>query len=140
MRMSFAALVMLSAILPATLAAAAVSVSTDKDSYVVGEVVQVTVHNSGPEDLEFVSIPLIAIANTGTQECIYGCAGLPVVTPFPAGDTVTESWDTGAGPDEIGTYVVTPHILGDDSSAQYILSAGVPETDSSWGAIKALYR
>ncbi len=127
-------------LLAATVAVAAVTVVTDKDSYIVGETVQITIHNSGPEDVEFNSAPFIVIYDLDTNECLYGCVGLPVMTPFPAGSTVTEAWDTGVGPDLPGNYRVSVNSLDASAATDYFLTGGVSVETSSWGAVKALYR
>ena len=127
-------------LLTATIAVAAVTVVTDEDSYNVGETVNITIHNSGPEDVEFNSAPYIVITNLDTNDCLYGCTGLPVITPFPAGSTVTDTWDTGVNPDVPGIYRVGVNILGASITTDYVLTEGVSVEASSWGAVKALYR
>ncbi len=127
-------------LLTATVAVAAVTVVTDKDSYIVGETVHITIHNSGPEDVEFNSAPFIVIYNLDTNECPYGCTGLPVMTPFPAGSTVTDTWDTGVIPDVPGNYRVSVNTLDASATTDYFLTDGVSVETSSWGTVKALYR
>ncbi len=123
-----------------TVASAEVTVTTDKDSYLSGETVQITVQNLGPSDVEFNSAPYVQIYNTDTLECMYGCVGLPVMTPFPAGTTVYENWDTGYLPDTPGHYAVVVNILGPTISTSYTLTSEVGLEPISWGTVKALYK
>lgn len=140
MRISIRTVFPLIALLLATWATVAVTVVTDEDDYNVGETVRITIHNIGPEDVEFNSAPFIMITNLDTNDCVYGCTGLPVMTPFPAGTTVTESWDTGLHPDVPGIYRVRVNILDTSITADYVLDEGVGVANRSWGAVKALYR
>ena len=127
-------------VLAASSALAEVVITTDKPAYLMGEIVQITVQNTGPLGTDFVSAPFVSIYNVDTNECLLGCVGLPVVTPFPAGATETYAWDTGWNPDPVGTYRVFANILGVTDFAQYTLTGEVDIQAVSWGAIKALYR
>ena len=126
-------------LLQASGAFAEVIISTDKPAYEVGEIVRITAQNLGPEDEELVSFPYFVIGNQDSGQCIYGCLGLPVVDPFPAGATIQRDWDTGERPDEPGTYVVQVATL-EGPSTTYVLNAAVPQQKDSWTALKARYR
>jgi hypothetical protein len=122
--------------LPAALLAD-VTLTTDKPVYQLGDLVVITAHNNGPEDLEFLSNPVFQIWNSDLEQCLFGCGGLPVVEPFPAGATVGMSWDTSGDP--VGNYGVGLALF-DGPSVTYILENVVADEPQSWGAIKALYR
>ena len=87
-------------------ALAEITLTTDKAMYCVGEVVHITAHNAGPDEEQFNSAPFFLIYNADTNECLFGCLGLPVMTPFPVGETVSMEWDTGNSPDVPGNYTV----------------------------------
>jgi hypothetical protein len=129
----------LALLLAATAAIAEITVTTDKPVYEVGEVVRISAHNSGPEDVELVSFPHFQIWHEASGACVYGCVGLPVVELFPAGETVTTERNTGAAPDEPGTYIVGIAVL-DGPSTTYTLLADVEEERDSWTTLKARYR
>lgn len=116
-----------------------ITLTTDKSTYEVGEIVYITATNNGPLMEEFVSFPFFQIWNLDIPECIYGCVGLPVITPFGVGETVTMDHDTGAMPDTPGNYGVGIAVLGGPTT-EYILTGGVASEASSWGNVKALYR
>ncbi len=117
---------------------AEITLTSDKPVYVTGEIVHLTAHNAGPADEEFVSSPVFVIFNTDTDECVWGCAGLPVLTPFVAGETVTMDWDTGFVPDEPGNYAVGLAVSGSPTTT-YTLIAGVGSIPTAWGTVKARY-
>jgi hypothetical protein len=120
-------------------ARAEVVLTTDKEAYVVGEIVHVEARNTGPDDKILVSTPWMIIWNEDTMECVTGCVGLPDITPFPAGTTITAQWDTGLFPDDPGPYAV--HIATDGGpTVHYLLSAAVPAEPDGWSALKARFR
>jgi hypothetical protein len=127
-------------ILGATCALAEVTITTDKTAYLTGEIVQITIQNLGPLGADFNSAPFVSIYNADTAECIYGCIGLAVMTPFPAGTTVVLSHDTGEHSDPNGTYSVFVNMLGPPVFTQYTVTGEVGVEARSWGAIKASYR
>lgn len=116
-----------------------ITLTTDKSTYEVGEVVHITAHNNGPLVEEFVSFPFFQIWNLDIPECIYGCVGLPVITPFEVGETVTLDHNTGAMPDIPGNYGVGIAVLGGPTT-EYVLTGGVAAEVSSWGSVKVLFR
>jgi hypothetical protein len=120
-------------------AIAEVSVTTDKPVYEVGEIVRITAHNAGPGDEQLVSEPFFVIWNLDVEACVYGCLGLPVVTPFPAGQTISLEWDTGLHSDPPGNYAVSVATL-DGPSTTYLLTGEVPNDQSSWTTLKARHR
>jgi len=140
----FAATVLATAAGPS--AAQDVTVATDLETYPVGAVVEVSVHNAGPGNAEFNSSPFIAIECLDTYECLFGCVGLPVMTTLPADSTHVQYWDTGQIPDTPGRYRVTAHILDLDPpfdpppSAEYTLVDPSPAQAKSWSGVKSLYR
>jgi hypothetical protein len=132
-------LVVLMILAVACAAFADITLTTDKSTYEVGEIVHITAHNNGPLVEEFVSFPFFQIYNEDNQECVYGCVGLPVITPFGVGETVTMDYDTGAMPDIPGNYRVGIAVLGGPTTG-YVLTGEVPAEASSWGSVKVLYR
>ena len=127
------------ALLSPSSAIAEVVIATDKTDYVVGEIIHITARNEGPEDEQLVSYPYFTIWNTDTDQCVYGCLGLPVVDPFLAGQTISVERDTGQQPDPSGTYVVSVATL-DGPSTTYVLTAGVRGDRSSWTTLKTRFR
>lgn len=138
------ALVLMTATLPA--AAQNVTVTTDQEIYPIGAIVEINVHNAGPDDAEFNSSPFIAIEHLDTYECIFGCIGLPVMTPLPAGTTHVQYWDTNQISDLPGRYRVTAHIsmiappFDPPPSTEYTLVDPSPAEMRAWGGVKSLYR
>lgn len=120
-------------------ALAEIILTTDKSEYSVGEIVHISAHNAGPEVEQFLSAPFFAIFNEDTSDCIFGCIGLPVVTPFAVGETVSMEWDTGAMPDVPGHHTVSVPVT-DGPTVGYILTDAVPVEPQSWGTLKAVYR
>jgi hypothetical protein len=120
-------------------ALADITLTTDKPVYFVGEIVHITAHNNGPDVEELVSDPYFVIFNEDTSECVFGCVGLPVVTPLEVGETVFLDWDTGAVPDVPGNYSVFVAANG-VASVSYFLNAAVSNETRSWGDLKALFR
>jgi hypothetical protein len=120
-------------------ALADITLNTDKPEYLVGEIVHITAHNNGPNVELFLSAPYFLIYNDDLNECVFGCAGLPVVTPFEVGETVTMEWDTGFFPDIPGNYSVSVAVTG-GTTVSYLLNAPVSSEGRSWGGVKALFR
>jgi hypothetical protein len=118
---------------------AEITLTTDKPIYTLGEIVHITTHNAGPTAEEFLSYPYFSIFNEDTNECIMGCAGLPVITPFAVGETVSTDWDTGFFPDVPGNYCVGVAVANGPTTS-YVLTDGVSAEPNSWGTLKALYR
>lgn len=139
MLLKVALLVALVAALLFTNAIAEVTITTDKSSYEVGEIVLIEAHNHGPEDEWIVSTPWFTIWNADEETCVYGCLGLPEVTEFPAGETVSMDWDTGSSPDAPGNYSVRINVL-DGPAANYGLTVGVSREQHGWTALKSRYR
>jgi hypothetical protein len=133
--------VLLAALLSGTAdsASAEIILTTDKPEYEVGEIVHITAHNAGPMAEDFVSDPHFIIWNQDTDKCVFGCVGLPVVTPFPVGETVSMDWDTGSSPDDPGNYIVRVAVI-DGPSVSYVLTVKVDADRNSWSILKVLYR
>ena len=123
----------------ASTALAEIILTTDKPVYAVGEIVHITAYNAGPNEEEFISYPNFVIFNEDTRECVTGCVGLPVLTPFPVGETVSMDWDTGFFPDVPGNYAVVVAATN-GPTISYILTDAVSVELNSWGSLKALYR
>lgn len=121
-------------------ALAEVTITTDKIAYLTGEIVQITIQNTGPFDTAFNSDPLIQLHNMDTSECLFGCVGLAVMTPFPAGSTEVINHDTGQYSDPVGNYRVYVNITGLPVFTDYAVTGEVGTEAMSWGTIKALYR
>lgn len=122
-----------------TTALADITLTLDQTDYVVGDIVHATAHNNGPNVEMFLSAPFFLIYNDDLPECVFGCVGLPVITPFEVGETVTMDWDTGFFPDIPGNYSVSLVVTG-GTSVSYILNAPVATEAHSWGVLKALFR
>ena len=120
-------------------ALAEIILTTDKPIYSVGEIVHLTANNAGPTAEEFVSYPYFVIFNQDTGECVMGCVGLPVVTPFPVGETVSMDWDTGFFPDVPGNYSVFVAAINGPTT-NYVLTDVINAEVNNWGTLKALYR
>jgi hypothetical protein len=123
----------------AVTAPAEIVLTTDKPEYTVGEIVHFTATNNGPEVEQLVSDPHFVAFNEDTNACVVGCVGLPVVTTFLVGQTITMDWDTGAVPDAPGHHSVRVAVF-DGPTASYLLTDAVNVEPSSWGSLKALYR
>ena len=134
-------IVLLAALLSGTAgnAIAEIILTTDKPEYEVGEIVHIKAHNAGPMAETFVSDPYFSIWNQDTDKCVFGCVGLPVITPFPAGETVSMDWDTGSSPDDPGNYIVRVAVI-DGPSVSYVLTVKVDADRNSWSSLKVLYR
>jgi hypothetical protein len=130
------ALILLTTTCPAF---ADITLTTDKATYEVGEIVHITAHNNGPLVEQFISYPFFQIFNEDTLECVFGCVGLPVITPFGVGETVTMDYDTGVAPDIPGNYGVGIAIINGPSTG-YVLTGEVAAEAVSWGNVKVLYR
>lgn len=65
--------------------------------------------------------------------------GLPVMTPFPVGETVSMEWDSGSIPDIPGNYSVGVAVPNGPTTS-YVLTDVVTVEVNSWGTMKALYR
>lgn len=116
-----------------------ITLTTDQSTYEVGEIVHITAHNNGPLVEQFISYPFFQIYNEDTLECVFGCVGLPVITPFGVGETVTMDYDTGAAPDIPGNYLVGIAIINGPTT-DYVLTGDVAAEAASWGNVKVLYR
>jgi hypothetical protein len=127
------------ALATATAALAGITLTTDQPAYVVGDIVHITAHNNGPDLEQFMSDPFFFIHNDDLDECVFGCVGLPVITPFEVGATVSMDWDAGFFPDAAGNYSVSL-ATASGPTVSYILNAPVSTETSSWGRLKALFR
>ena len=85
------------------------NVTTDKNSYLPGEVINITVKNSGTEPLEFPdSILGLTIENTVTHET--PLFGAEVITTLDSGATKTLDWDqmgSSGQRAEVGNYTAS---------------------------------
>jgi len=120
-------------------ALAEIILTTDKPTYSVGEIVHITAYNAGPAEEQFLSYPYFVIFNQDSGECIIGCVGLPVITPFPVGETVSADWDTGFFPDVPGNYIVGV-VVTNGPTISYVLTDAVAVEQNRWGSLKALFR
>ncbi len=132
--------------LAATTAVAQLTVTTDDGVYTTFDVVTITVHNAGPSQALFASSPPCVIYRLDTQECVYGCFGLPVLWEMGVGETIAVEYDPyeDAVPDPLGWYRVELTGVSSDPGSilqcDYRLVEVVPNGDDSWGGVKALYR
>jgi len=116
-----------------------ITLTTDHSNYDIGDIVHITAHNNGPNEEQFLSFPYFIIYNDDTDECVFGCVGLPVVTPFAVGETVTMDYDTGIVPDIAGNYTVGI-VVTNGTTVSYVLNGPVAAEAKSWSDLKALYR
>lgn len=123
---------------------AQLTVVTDRDRYMAGEVVLITIHNAGPGVATFSSYPAFFIEHVESHHCVAGCVGLPVLWDMAVGETIRASHDTSVEPDLIGHYDVVLTGRSDDPGsihiARYELMAPVSDTAATWGGIKSLFR
>ena len=140
-RFVLAAAVVLCAVVPAT---AQLTVVTDESSYVVGDVVEITIHNAGPSVVMFVGTPYYSITHLESGAVVYGETQLPEITYLPVGATEVFDFDTDAYPHEPGHYRIGLHVLESDPGSiletTYLLEEAVPDETTAWGALKASYR
>jgi len=120
-------------------ASAEIILTIDKPEYEAGEIVHISAHNAGPLAEQFVSDPHFSIWNQDTDKCVFGCVGLPIVTQFPVGETVSMDWDTGLSADVPGNYIVRVAVI-DGPSVSYVLKVKVDVDRNSWSLLKVLYR
>lgn len=131
-------LLLLVAAAPAT---AKVTVTTDKPVYVGGEVVTITIHNSGPGDVAFDVYPLYMIISSDTGRVIFGWDRVAQSTVFPAGHSEQFTRDTSVAPDPLGQYAVFLNLhLGVDVWTVYQLRSSVGIEAAAWGSVKALFQ
>jgi hypothetical protein len=121
-------------------AAAQMTVTTDQQTYEVGDIVEITIHNAGPDPVEFYSYPAHSILHVETESCISGCVGLPVIWSFEVGETMVDVRDTGLEPDLPGHYRIALHCPGSIETTYDLLPAPIPTESVSWSRVKALYR
>ena len=128
-------------------AAQILTVETDLAVYVVGAVVQITIHNPTEEPATLVSWPFTFITHEETNACVWGCVGLPVVTEVMPGETLVEHHHTSFLPDPPGTYRVTIAEAGTglpplppSNWTEYELLEPISSEKMAWGGVKSLYR
>jgi len=119
-----------------------VTVATDKPVYDPGEVVTITIHNSGPGPVDFEAYPLYMIVSSDTGQVIFGWDRIAQVTTFPPGHSEQFTRDTALVPDAPGQYAIHLNLgpIGHDVSTVYEIRYIVPTESTAWGLIKALYR
>jgi hypothetical protein len=125
--------------------AGALTVSLDQGVYQVGDLVEITLDNTDGGAIEFPSWPPFAIVRLdGPYEFP---PSSPVIVDLPAGETMTEFWDTGQLPDPAGSYqVVVEWWYQDDpqqvmqSTVPYLLEGPVGTEATTWSAIRGLFR
>jgi hypothetical protein len=141
LRFILAAAVVLCFVAPAM---AQLTVVTDEATYVVGDVVEITIHNAGPSVVMFVGTPHFLIAHVESGVVVYGETQVPDITYLPVGGTERFDFDTGAYPHEPGLYRIWLSVLESDPGSiletTYVLQAAVTAEATAWGEIKALYR
>jgi len=140
-RFVIAATLVLCAVVPAT---AQLTVVTDESSYVVGDVVEITIHNAGPSVVMFVGTPHYSITHLESGAVVYGETLLPELTYLPVGATEVFNFDTDAYPHELGHYQILLHVLESDPGSiletTYLLEEAVTDETMAWSALKASYR
>lgn len=127
-------------------ASAQLTVSTDRPEYQPGEIVRITIHNGGPSVAHFVSEPPLTVVHVATDDCCYGCVGLPVLFDLAPGATISSMYDTascGSG-NLVGEYLVTlAGASGDPGSvltATFLVLDAIQVEPVGWGAVKGRFR
>jgi hypothetical protein len=124
-------------------AVAQLVVSTEDDTYTVGDTIEITIHNGGPSEATFYSVPYYAIINVDSGVVVFGETGVPVIEIMPPGTTEAYTHDTTAYPDPAGTYVITLSASCDDPGSiletTYVLEGPVPAGSRTLSAVKALF-
>jgi hypothetical protein len=135
------AIVVLGAVVPAT---AQVTVVTDDSMYIVGDVVEITIHNAGPSVVMFVGTPIYSITHLDSGAVVYGETQVPDLTYLPVGATEVFDFATDAYPHEPGYYQISLHVFESDPGSiletTYLLDAIVANETTAWSTLKALYR
>jgi hypothetical protein len=139
-RIVLAAAVVLCSVAPAM---AQLTVVTDEATYVVGNVVEITIHNAGPSVVMFVGTPHFSITHVESGVTVYGETQVPDITYLPVGATEVFDFDTDAYPHDPGHYRIWLHVIESDPGsileATYVLEAVVDDETTTWSGIKALY-
>ncbi len=140
-RMILVAAIVLALAAPAL---AQLTVVTDESTYVVGDVVEITIHNGGPSEAVFAGSPLYSILHVESGAVIYGETQVPEITFFGVGETEVFGHDTDAYPHEPGHYRIVLNVFfcdpGSITETTYVLDPPVDVESMAWGAIKALSR
>ena len=138
---ALARLAVVSALAVAALTGCASTPTPTAAPVTAGEVVTITIHNSGPGDVEFLAYPLYMIINSMTGNVIFGWDRVAQSTIFPAGHTEQFTRDTSLVPDGLGQYAITLNLhFGWDVWTSYRLRSTVDIESMAWGGIKALYQ
>lgn len=125
--------------------AAALTLTLDQDTYIVGDVIQITIDNTGGPTLQTGGAPPFGIQRLdGPYD---GMAHVPVIVTLEADEILVETWDTGMLPDPAGEYGIgTSWWVVDDpdqtmsDSATYTLEDVVPIEATTWSAVHRLFR
>ena len=122
-------------------AAATVTLELDADAYTFGDVIEITITNTGTQAVEFASDPPWCVYNLDDP---HGCGGLPVMWSFGAGEVLSVAYDTDWWELPPGDCAVTVHWYEDDEpfvATQFFdVAPLVGNERSRWGAVKSLYR
>lgn len=123
-------------------AVAQLTVATDEAVYIVGDVVEITIHNGGPSVATFVGSPLYSIVHVESGVYAYGETLVPDITFFQVGQTAVFTFATAAYPHEPGHYRVYLNVLGSDPGSiletTYTLEEPVSTEATTWSRLKAL--
>jgi len=128
-------------------AAQDLTVVTDAAVYNLGATVEITIHNPTDHNVDITSSPYFGIVHVETQNCMYGCLGLPVMSTLSAGETVVFQYDTSWNPDPVGYFqvVVFESTIGSippppPPTVEYRLIDPTGNEDKNWCSVKTLYR
>lgn len=142
------AILLVSMLIAALPASAQLTVVANQSDYYLGEIVHLTIHNTGPHVAVFLSVPVFAVMRVSDGECVFGCVGLPVLTQMSVGETWHLDFDTSAcstpGPGLFGMYRVD--LMGSSSDPGSVLSTTFRLYDAldvqplAWGTLKGTYR
>ena len=125
-------------------ALAQLTVATDRQTYIAGDTVEITIHNGGPSVAMFVGTPLYSITRVESGTVVYGETLVPEITYFAVGRTEVYRFVISDYPHEPGHYRIDLHVLSADPGSilatTYILDPAVASEQATLSRIKAMAR
>lgn len=125
-------------------ALAQLTVATDRQTYIAGDVVEITIRNAGPSVAMFVGTPLYTITRVESGVVVYGETLVPDITYFAVGRTEVYRFATGDYPHQPGHYRIDLNVLSADPGSvlatTYVLDPAVPTAAATMSRVKALVR
>lgn len=121
-------------------AAAQLTLELDADEYTVGDMIQITITNTGSQDIEFWSAPPWCVYNID-DGCMF--SAVPSSSTFGAGETLIEYFDTSSPvltPGECAVFIDW-HLGGEDflTTVYFYLEDSVDNESMDWSTLKAEY-